>query len=108
MIDAETFPSFVRAFPEAALEFDGLRGWRLSGDDGVVMFMAANKDVEVPTHHHDEQWGIVLAGEMELTIGEESRTYRVGDTHFIPAGVDHAANIRAGWQGIYVFPKPHS
>ena len=105
MTDVDVFPSFVRELPEAPLEFDGLRGWRLSGDGVVVMFMAATADVEVPTHHHDAQWGIVLAGEMELTIGDTRRSFRAGETHFIPAGVDHAASIRAGWRGVYVFSK---
>ena len=103
MIDVDTFPSFVRELPEAPLDFEGLRGWRLSGEGGVVMFMVATKDVEVPTHHHNAQWGVVLEGEMELTIGESTQIFRAGETHFIPAGVDHTASIRAGWRGIYVF-----
>jgi len=105
MIDTEPFPDFIRGLTDARLDFDGLHGWRLSGEQGVVMFMAATKDVHVPTHHHDAQWGIVIAGEMELTINDETRIYRAGETHFIPAGVDHEARIRAGWRGVYVFCK---
>jgi mannose-6-phosphate isomerase-like protein (cupin superfamily) len=108
MSDVEPFPDFVRLLPEAPLDFEGLRGWRLSGDEGVVMFMAASDDVVVPTHHHDAQWGIVIKGEMELTIGNATRTYRAGDTHFIPAGLNHSAHIHAGWRGVYVFARRDS
>ena len=105
MADTDPFPDFVRALPEATLDFDGLRGWCLRDDPALVMFMAASQDVDVPTHHHGAQWGVVIAGEMQLTVGDITRTYHAGETHFIPAGADHAARIRAGWRGVYVFAK---
>ena len=108
MFSMEPFPELIQDLPEARLEFEGLRGWRLSSEKGMVMFMAAGKDIEVPTHHHEAQWGIVVAGEMDLIMHGETRTYRAGETHFIPAGVDHAARLRAGWRGIYVFARPDS
>ena len=73
------------------------------------MFMAADRDVVVPPHRHGAQWGIVLAGTMELTMEGVCNTYGPGQTHYIPAGVEHEALLHAGWQGLYVFdrvPRP--
>jgi quercetin dioxygenase-like cupin family protein len=45
-------------------------------------------------HMHGEQWDVVFEGEMELTIGGESRTCRKGDTYFIPADTMNSAVIK--------------
>lgn len=99
------WPPFVAEWPLADMKPEGLVGRVLSGDEGWVVFMVAERDVHVPLHRHGAQWGIVLHGEMELRIADETRVYRSGDAHFIPAGVDHEATIRAGWQGVYVFER---
>ena len=44
----------------------------------------------VPMHSHPhEQAGIVLDGEFDLTIGDETRRLRKGDMYIIPGGVQH-------------------
>jgi quercetin dioxygenase-like cupin family protein len=46
----------------------------------------------VPTHQHPhEQMGMGLEGEFELTIGDETRTIRPGDSYLIPSNVPHSA-----------------
>ncbi len=102
-MSAETFPDFVRSLPQVDLKIEGLTGWILKGETGVVMFMAADRDVLVPRHHHGTQWGVVLAGSMELTVDGETHTYARGDTHHVPRGVDHEARIHKGWRGVYYF-----
>jgi len=87
------------------MEVDGLSGHILRGEHGNVIFMSADQDVLVPSHHHGVQWGVVLEGEMDLTIGDSTQTYARGDVHFVPAGVEHAAVLRAGWKAIYVFER---
>lgn len=104
MIDP-AFPPFIADWPEAELEFAGLSGRILKSDWGVVIFMSADRDVVVPLHHHGPQWGLVLAGQMDLVIGAVTRTYRTGESHFIPADVDHEAKLYAGWRGLYIFPR---
>ena len=49
------------------------------------------------------QWGVVLEGRLEFTIGGETKHYGPGDTYFIPAGVAHSAVIHPGYVGIDVF-----
>ena len=43
--------------------------------------------------HPQEQAGIVLAGEVEVTIGDETRRVKTGEIYFIPAGVDHSMKV---------------
>jgi uncharacterized cupin superfamily protein len=46
----------------------------------------------VPTHSHPhEQTGIVVEGELELTIGSESRIFGKGDAFTIPGNIEHSA-----------------
>jgi hypothetical protein len=99
------WPSFVDGWPEARMEMPGLSGRILKGERGWVIFMAADRDVLIPMHHHGAQWGMILDGEMQLTFGDETKTYRRGEAHYIPAGVDHEALLRAGWRGMYVFAR---
>jgi len=103
--DHGDWPEFVDQWPKAQLEFDGLSGQILHGEQAYVIFMSAERDVHVPEHRHGAQWGMVLAGEMELSMCGEVRTFRAGEAHYIPAGVDHTAVLRAGWKGLYVFDR---
>ena len=60
----------------------------------------------MPEHFHCSQWGIMVDGEMELTIGGQSKIYRKGDSYFIPAGVVHSANFLTKVMVIDVFDDP--
>lgn len=100
------WPAFVTQWPAARLGAEGLSGRILRGAQGWIIFMTAERDVHVPLHRHGAQWGIVLEGEMDLTIDGVTRTYRRGESHYIPAGVAHEATLFSGWQGLYVFDGP--
>jgi quercetin dioxygenase-like cupin family protein len=67
------------------------------------MFYEIPDGVEVPEHAHGAQWGVVIAGSVEFTIGGETRTYERGDTYYVPDGVAHRATIHPGFVGIDVF-----
>ena len=97
------FPSFVRSLPKADLPFQGLRGWLLQSDSGQVLFNESDTEVSVPDHSHGEQWGIVIDGKIEMTIGGQTMTYSRGDTYFIPAGAVHKARIHPGFRAVDYF-----
>jgi quercetin dioxygenase-like cupin family protein len=97
------FPEFIRRLPEADSPLASLRGWMLRTDQGLAMFYEIPDGVEVPEHAHGAQWGVVLEGSMELTIGGETRTYRRGDTYYVPDATLHRAVIHPGYVGIDVF-----
>jgi hypothetical protein len=100
------FPPFVRSLPEADLPFAGLRGWLLQSESGQVLFNESDIELPVPEHSHGDQWGVVLDGKIELTIGDQTRMYSRGDTYFIPAGTTHRALIYPGFRAVDYFADP--
>ena len=85
------YPKVISDLPEADIPFEGVKGWLSQSDNHQIVFFEIEPIGKVDEHKHGAQWGVVFEGEMELTIGEESRTYRKGDHYFIPARVLHSA-----------------
>jgi quercetin dioxygenase-like cupin family protein len=54
----------------------------------ALMEIAPNKEGNAHDHPFD-QCGVVLEGEIEMSVGEEKRLLRSMETYFIPAGVKH-------------------
>ena len=88
------YPELIVGLPEADIPFDGVRGWLLQGKDHQLVFFEIEPIGEVAEHAHGAQWGTVLKGEMELTIGGDTNTYRKGDSYYIPAGILHSAQFK--------------
>jgi quercetin dioxygenase-like cupin family protein len=103
MDQQEPFAEFIRALPLVDSPLASLRGWMLGSEQALAMFYEIPAGVEVPEHAHGAQWGVVLEGSVEFTIGGETRTYTRGDTYSVAAGVAHRAVISPGFVGIDVF-----
>ena len=54
----------------------------------ALMEIAPNKEGSAHDHPFD-QCGIVIEGEIEMSVGEEKKFLRPMETYFIPAGVKH-------------------
>ena len=85
------YPEIISDLPEADIPFDGVKGWLSQAEDHQIVFFEIEPIGEVTAHMHGAQWGVVFEGEMEFTIGGETKTYRKGDHYFVPAGVLHSA-----------------
>lgn len=85
------YPDIIKKLQDADISFNGVKGKILQGQDSQLTFMEIDPIGEVPPHSHGAQWGVVLDGEMDLTIGDITKTYKKGDSYFIPAGVVHSA-----------------
>jgi quercetin dioxygenase-like cupin family protein len=101
----EFFPDEIRALPEANITFPGLRGFLLQGPDQQLVFFEIDAEGEVEPHAHGAQWGVVLEGKMEMTIGNTTRQYSRGDTYYIPAGEVHSARFEAKTRVIDYFAE---
>ena len=97
------FADFILGLPEADIPFRGVRGWISQAPSHQVVFLDIEPIGQVAPHRHGEQWGIVVEGEMDLTIGGVTRTYAAGDSYHVPANVEHAATFRTRVRVIDVF-----
>ena len=93
MSERDVFPDFIRALPMVDSPLASLRGWMLQTGQALAMFYEIPDGVDVPEHAHGAQWGVVLEGSIDFTIGGETRTYGRGDTYFVPDDVAHSQ----GW-----------
>jgi len=100
-----SYPELIEGLPDIDVALEGVRGKLLQGLDRQVVFFDIDPIGAIPLHSHGAQWGIVVDGEMELTIGEDTRTYRAGDSYYIPPGVEHGATFRTRFKAIDVFEE---
>ena len=98
-----SFPQFITSLPQVDIKLDGVRAWISQAKDHQVVFFDIDPIGEVPPHSHGEQWGIVVQGEMELTIEGVTRRCRPGDSYHIPAGAVHGAKFLSHFRAIDVF-----
>jgi quercetin dioxygenase-like cupin family protein len=60
------------------------------GANLTLAFMEIAADKEGIAHAHNfDQCGIVIEGEIEMSLGEEKKVLRGMETYFIPAGTNH-------------------
>jgi quercetin dioxygenase-like cupin family protein len=102
-MSTNAYPEMITRLAQANIPLDGVRGWISQAVDHQVVFFDIDPIGVVPPHSHGEQWGIVVEGEMELTIGDETRRYGPGDSYHIPAGVPHGAKFLSHFRAIDVF-----
>lgn len=105
MNGSSMFPSPVLDLPEADIPLAGIKAYLSQGASHQIIFMEFAEDVELPEHRHAAQWGVVLEGRIDLTIGGIGRSYRKGDRYFIPEGVMHSGKIHAGYADITFFDQ---
>ena len=68
----------------------GIRSSVESGSTLTMAFMEIAPNKEGMAHDHPfDQCGIVIEGEIEMSVGEEKKLLKPMETYFIPAGVKH-------------------
>lgn len=102
----DMFPEIIESLPDADIPFRGVRAKLLQAGEHQVVFFDIEPIGEIPPHKHGAQWGVVLEGEMDLTIGGSTRTYRKGDSYFVPAGVTHSAVFKCRFRALDLFDEP--
>lgn len=62
-----------------------------SGANLTMAFMQIAAGKEGPPHDHPfDQCGVVIDGEIEMTIGEDTRLIKPVEAYLIPAGITHS------------------
>jgi quercetin dioxygenase-like cupin family protein len=85
------YHEMIAKLPEANIPFKGIKGWISQGADHQIVFFDMEPIGEVSEHKHCAQWGIVIEGEMELTVMGNTCTYKKGDSYYIPDQALHSA-----------------
>lgn len=102
---ASIFPPPIVSLPEANIPISGVKAYLSQAENHQIIFMEFSEDVDLPEHAHENQWGIVLEGKIELVIDGVKNMYQKGDRYFIPTGVKHSGKIHAGYADMTFFDQ---
>jgi quercetin dioxygenase-like cupin family protein len=70
----------------------GIQARTFWGEKMLTAVVDLEPHVHLPAHSHPhEQAGIVINGEIELTVAGETQRLKAGDVYIIPGGVEHSA-----------------
>lgn len=77
--------------------FEGVRTKVAWGERLTLSLVTLEAGSTVPMHSHPhEQAGFVVEGELDFTIGDETRRMKPGDSYIIPGNVPHGCAACAG------------
>ena len=99
------FPEMITSLPSADISIEGVKGWIAQGKNFQIVFFEIEPG-KIPAHSHSAQWGIVLEGEMILTIEGETKKFKKGDSYFIPEGAIHDAECHTFVRALDFFADP--
>jgi quercetin dioxygenase-like cupin family protein len=105
-MDAEPYPDCIRNLPKAKIPLQGVQAWIAQGDAVQIAFFEIEPIGVVPPHSHSAQYGFVIEGEMLLTIHDETKLYKRGDSYYIPEGVVHSAEFKTFCRIMDFFAEP--
>ena len=91
-------------FPQDFKVFEPAPGFMVhvvSGRNVMFSHVTLQPKAVAPFHSHsEEQMGIILEGEFEMTIGDETRLLKKGDMYLVQSNADHGGT--AGESGCVV------
>ena len=88
----------------------GLRFRPVTTETVMTNLVSFDPGTPAPMHHHvEQQIAIVLAGELNFTVGDETRAMHAGDCVVIPPNVRHGGVAGPeGCQVLDVFTPPRA
>jgi len=104
--DNPPFPGFIKNFPLADVKIAGVTCRLVDNPHGQVVFFELPAGHAIPPHRHGAQWGIVVQGEMELTIEGDTQIFKRGDTYYIPDQAMHSARVWVNTHTVSAFADP--
>jgi quercetin dioxygenase-like cupin family protein len=99
------FPEPIINLPKADIPFEDAVAYLSQGENHQILFMKFDKNIELPPHSHNAQWGVVFEGQIELIIEGSKKIYKKGDRYFIPGGKIHSGKIFAGYADMTYFDQ---
>ena len=96
----------IEKLEDIDISLPGINGKLFQGQGMQAVFFTANGPGEIPAHHHQAQWGVMLEGEVEMTVDGKMQIVRRGDSYFIPAGSVHSIRILSPMKALDFFDEP--
>ncbi len=88
------FPALITTLPKADIQVKGIKAWIIQGEKHQLIFFEMQPTALVPEHSHNyPQWGMLIEGEMKLTINGKTKTIKKGDEYLIPSQAKHHATF---------------
>jgi quercetin dioxygenase-like cupin family protein len=81
---------------EYKLKRAGVRVKTISGERSQIVLTKLDPGFESDHSHPQEQMGIVLSGQIVLTIENKTRTCGAGEGYLIPPDVRHSFKVSSG------------
>ena len=106
MAEKILFPEMIEKLPDIDIPFPNVQGKLFQGPKMQAVFFTIEGSGEIPPHHHQAQWGVMLEGEAELTVEGKKQILRRGDSYFIPAGSVHSIRILSPMKALDFFNEP--
>jgi quercetin dioxygenase-like cupin family protein len=100
------YPELIENLPDVDLDVPGVKAKLLQADGMQMVFFEMDPIAQVPPHSHGDQWGVVIEGEVDLTVDGDTRRYKAGDTYTIPAGAVHSASFPVKSKLMDLFADP--
>jgi quercetin dioxygenase-like cupin family protein len=78
--------------------FPKVEVYSAGGDQVLLCQVRYQPGAKVPRHSHEhtEQVMLMLEGELEMTVGSETRTLKAGDSCVVNRGVEHELSSEGG------------
>ena len=85
-------------FPERIKKLPLYDGWfdahKLAAQGADVLFASYPAGTSIPPHTHDtENHGVILKGELALTMNGKTTHFKAGEWYSIPAHMEHSASF---------------
>jgi len=88
---AGQYPDRFRELPVYDGRFDA---YKLVAQGADVLFASYKAGTEIPEHQHDtDNYGVIIRGELLLTMDGRVTRHAKGDWYHVPAGVPHSAKF---------------
>ena len=88
---ADFLPPRIRALPDFDGPFDA---FRLTADGADVLFATYPAGTTIDPHRHEtDNVGVIIRGELILTMDGEDSRFGPGDWYHVPPGRTHAAQF---------------
>lgn len=107
MTEKILFPEMIEKLPDVDINFPGVKGKLFQGKEMQAVFFTLEGPADIPPHAHQAQWGVILEGEVEMTIDGQTRTLKQGDSYFIPTGAVHSAHVLSSMKALDFFSEPN-